>query len=159
MMESADSVLTAMGIDPEAARAVDRAQRRGRRVRDNRVCICGHGMSRHSDVNGATFCKPSALTCECKAARPVLEADDTRYFLRRTNGPGTAHALVRGIAASGERGVRVRWIEQPTCDRCGSAEGGILPAPVMRAGGRINPSGDSTGYDKFLCPTCIGELV
>lgn len=159
MMQSADDVLASMGIDPAAALAADRRQRRGARVRDSRVCVCGHGMSRHSEVAGVTFCKPSALTCECKSPRPVLEADDTRYFLRRTNGPGTSHALVRGIAASGERGIRVRWIDPPTCDRCGTAEGNIVPAPVMQAGGRINPEGDSTGYDKFLCPDCVTELL
>lgn len=157
-MEDADAILASMGIDPNEAVAIDKKQKVERRRRDNRICICGHGMNRHSSINGVTFCKPSALTCECKKSRPVLEADDTRYFLRRTNGPGTSHALVRGIAASGLKGIKVHWIEPPKCDRCQKTEGYIVPAPVLQAGGRVHPEGESTGYDKFLCGDCLKEL-
>jgi hypothetical protein len=118
--------------------------------RDRRICACGHPAGRHTMVSGITFCKPSRMECPCKAERLVLESEDTRVFLRKTEGSGPLHALGRGLKAAKEAGKKVTWIIEMKCDRC-EKPGQVSPVAVTQRGVLVNAA---TGYDALLCRKC-----
>ena len=122
---------------------------------DRQVCACGHPMARHTVVHGVVLCKPARMECPCKRARPVLECQDTRLFIRKTEGAGSAHALTRGIRVSIEKNKSVAWIVELVCDRCGVAHSNVVPVPVTQTG---HASSYPTGYDALLCPDCRVEV-
>lgn len=122
---------------------------------DRQVCLCGHGSSRHTVVNGVVFCKPARMECPCKKMRPVLITEDTRMFIRKTDGSGPAHALARGIRAAVEKNKSVSWMIDLVCDRCGKADNNVVPAAVTQNG---YAASHATGYDALLCPDCRTEV-
>lgn len=151
------NALEMMGITLEEADEADRVltEKSKSRKQDSRICLCGHGVVKHTVYGGVVACKPSALSCPCKKVRSVLEADDTRYFLRKTAGAGPMHALARGIVASVKTGKGVRWIVDLQCDRCGKAEQNVVPVPVTQSGYSTD---EATGFDALLCPGCRLEI-
>lgn len=157
----AEEVLAAMGLSLEdmedAEKQLELMGQRRYKTNDNRICVCGHGVGRHTVLSGVVYCKPSRMECPCKKCRPVIEAEDTRKFLFKTNGAGSMHALSMGILASGKEGRSVRWIvDLPlTCDRCGDASENIVPVPVTQTG---RATSYATGFDALLCPKCRVEV-
>lgn len=147
------SALAAMGLSMEEVLEADKkildVTKKGRR--DRRVCLCGHAVARHSEYAGHLTCKPSAMLCPCKAVKPVLEADDIRAFLRRTEGSGAMHALTRGIAAAVSAGKEVTWLVELKCDKCGQHASNVVPAAVTQSG-RLSDS--ATGFDALICYDC-----
>lgn len=153
-MQTAKDALSAMGLNLDDVLEMDSALRTRPSVRDGRICICGHGVSKHTVYpNGKVLCKPSKMQCPCKNVRAVIDAEDTRPFLRRTVGAGSMHAFTRGLAVLAASGKEAHWIIDLVCDDCGEFDNNIQPVPVT-ADGRVSSSTDATGYDKFLCPSC-----
>jgi hypothetical protein len=157
-MKTAEELLRQMGIDPEEAIEVDRSLTTKKR-RDRRICICGHGASRHIHDNGVSACVPSRLTCTCQMLRPVLEVDDTRKFLRKSSGPGTRHALIRGMTALIEDGKFANWIDELSCDKCEAKTLGIVPVPLSFGGRVAYSEDDMSGKHVFLCQDCLEEIL
>lgn len=155
MTTDASDALRAMGIDPDSAIQMDKALKDRSGLRDKRVCICGHGVTKHTDVAGAVMCKPSRMECPCKKVRPVLDVDDTRVFLRRTVGGGAMHALSRGLSALVMSGKSATWIVELKCDRCGNLDEIVNPVPVTQSG---HATTYATGYDALLCQPCREEV-
>ena len=143
--------LSALGMDIDEVIAIDSTLRTRPAERDGRVCLCGHSMTKHTEIAGAVLCKPSKMDCPCKKVRPVLNADDTRPFLRKTQGAGPMHALSRGLAALLQSGKSAEWIIDLVCDRCKKASESLVPVPVTKAG---TSTDSATGYDALLCPKC-----
>jgi hypothetical protein len=143
-----------LGIDLEEAIRVDTALNT-RKVIDGRICLCGHSTARHTEVAGRTFCKPSKMDCPCKKERLVLRADSTRPFLRKTEGGGALHALVRGLSALKNQGKSAEWIVEMKCDRCEAEDVVVTPVPVTQNG---RASTVATGYDALLCGGCREEV-
>jgi len=144
--------LAKLGMSLEEVREVDeKLTRKNKAKRDRRVCLCGHGVSKHTTFNGILVCKPSAMMCPCKRLRPVLEAEDTRMFLRKTEGAGAMHALSRGIYAALEAGRSVEWIVDLTCDKCNATDKRVVPVPVTQNGFLADYA---TGFDALLCDDC-----
>ena len=145
--------LEGMGLSIEEVLEVDRKilgeTKKGRR--DRRVCLCGHAVARHSEYAGHLTCKPSALLCPCKAVKPVIEADDIRAFMRRTEGAGAMHALTRGIASTVSSGKEVTWLVELKCDKCGSIASNVVPAAVTQSGRLAD---GATGFDALICHDC-----
>lgn len=138
----------------EAAAAEEELVTSGRkRSGDRRICVCGHPVGRHTQVSGIVFCKPTRMDCPCKSLRPVLKAEDTRNFLRKTEGPGALHALGRGLKAAHDAGKNVEWVVEAKCDRC-HVEGPISPVAVTQRGVIVDVA---TGYDALLCRKCREE--
>lgn len=153
---SAEQALAMMGLSVED---VDRADaeliEKRKRAVDRQVCVCGHGSARHTVVHGIVMCKPARMECPCKKLRPVLAVQDTRKFIRKTDGGGAEHALVRGMRESIAAGKSVEWIVDLVCDRCKTASANIVPVPVTQ-NGIARPY--ATGYDALLCPECRVEV-
>lgn len=155
-MQSAKDALSAMGLDLDDVLTVDSTLRTRPAKRDGRICICGHGVSKHTDFgNGVVACKPSKMDCPCKKVRAVLDAEDTRPFLRRTQGAGSMHALARGLAALAQSGKDAQWIIDLECDRCHEHSDNLVPVPVTANGLATDYA---TGLDVLLCPTCRGQI-
>jgi hypothetical protein len=137
----------------EEALRVD-AELISRRPRDGRICACGHPMMRHTITSGIVYCKPTRMDCMCKNAKPVIDSNDTRPFLRKTEGAGALHALGRGMASALKKGITFKWIDTPVCERC-KTEGPVSPVPVTSNG---VPMSHQTGYDVLLCMKCRQEI-
>lgn len=150
-MSSASDALAAMGMNTDEVLEVDSVLRTRPAKRDGRICICGHGVMKHTEIAGVVNCKPSKMDCPCKKVRPVIDAEDTRPFLRKTQGGGPMHALTRGLAALAESGKDAEWIIDLVCDRCGVESSSLIPVPVTKDGRLVL---EPTGYDKLLCQSC-----
>jgi hypothetical protein len=146
----------------EASAELEQLKVRAKKVQDNRICACGHPVGRHKlDPSAGRFyagkthvCKPNASYCKCDTPRPVLKADDLRYFLRSTQGVGHLHALGHGVVAATKAESGVEWLIDPKCDRCG-VEGSVIPVTVSREGVRMDENGPIT---LLLCMTCASEI-
>ena len=154
----AEELLKEMGIDPDEAVKVDR-ELSAKKRRDPRVCICGHGANRHMEDNGVWACAPSRLTCTCQGLRPVVEVEDTRKFLRKSSGPGSKHALIRGLSTLIGEGKHATWIEEPTCEKCGAEGSGIVPVPFSFTGRVAYSENEMSGKHAFLCEDCLEEVL
>jgi hypothetical protein len=137
----------------EEALKID-AELTSRKPRDGRICSCGHAAARHDVTSGVVYCKPSRLECNCRALKVVLESDDVRPFLRKTEGAGALHALGRGTAAALKKGIHFEWVIEPVCERC-KTPGPISPVPVTKNGIAAR---EDTGYNVLLCATCRTEV-
>ena len=145
-------VLASMGITIEDIDQADAELiEKKKHAIDRQVCACGHAMSRHTIVHGITYCKPARMECPCKKPRAVIETSDTRLFIRKTDGAGPAHALIRGLRAAIEKNKETRWCVEHVCDRCGKDHPNIVPVPVTQGGHAVSYA---TGYDALLCPNC-----
>ena len=142
--------LEALGLNLDEVLAVDDSWRTRPSQRDGRVCICGHGVARHKVTEFGTTCNPSRMSCPCKRVRAVLDSEDTRPFLRKTQGFGTSHALVRGVAAVLALGKDVTWIDTPMCDvpECDTPYERVVPVPVTESG---HPIDHASEFNAFLC--------
>lgn len=155
MTNEASNPLAALGMDLDEVLEMDSVLRTRPTQRDGRICICGHGVAKHSNLGGLVSCKPSKMDCPCKKVRPVLDAEDTRPFLRKTQGGGSAHALSRGLASLISNGKEAIWIIDLKCDRCGEESNSLSPVPVTQSGTAVN---EATGYDALLCLKCREEV-
>lgn len=122
--------------------------------RDQRICLCGHAVTRHIEIVGIVQCKPSKMDCACKKIKPTLEVSDTRFFLRTTEGSGAMHALTRGMVAAKAKGVRIEWLGEVHCDKCGTV-GPVSPVTVTQ---NLHAASYDTGYNSLLCADCRAEL-
>ena len=143
-----------MDFSLEEAAGEDERLRNKPVERDGRICLCGHQMSRHTIINGMVFCKPTRMECPCKKNRAVIDCNDVRPFLRKTEGSGPMHALGRGLAAAVTKGFEITWLVEKKCDRCGT-EGPVSPVPVTQRGISTNKP---TGFDALLCQPCRQEV-
>lgn len=159
MKQSSIDALAMTGIELEELQDVGAALLK-EAPKDSRVCICGHSMNKHAVINGYVSCKPSRMSCPCKAVRPVLISTNVRPFMRKSLGSGSAHALMQGFRKAIELDAEISWIDPPTCDyqkngsKCGSTEQ-VVPCLVTQNGFYTT---EPTGYDVFLCVSCKENL-
>ena len=159
MKQSSIDALAMTGIELEELQDVGAALLK-EPPKDSRVCICGHSMNKHAVINGYVSCKPSRMSCPCKAVRPVLTSTNVRPFMRKSLGSGSAHALMQGFRKAIELDAEISWIEPPACDyqkndsKCGSTEQ-VVPCLVTQNGFYTT---EPTGYDVFLCVSCKENL-
>lgn len=144
-----------LGITEEDIKESDRRQKiRGRT--DQRVCMCGHGMSKHKFVTDVALwsCRPNAYSCPCKVPVAVMEVSNIKPFLRKTIGGGLLHALFAGL--QGMRELDKESTFKPLipweCAFCATTVN-VQPQPLTKEGYRIN-DGISLGYDRFVCEEC-----
>lgn len=122
------------------------------------VCICGHAINKHSGYEeGLGACVTGRHWCPCLAKRPVLYANDTRYFMRKSYGLGSKHALSTGLRRLGQVGKRAYWLESPTCwhPDCPQTNNLIFPVPMDKHNHIVNEPG---AINVLLCETCILNL-
>lgn len=159
MKQSSIDALALTGLDLTELQDVGNALA-VRPIKDSRVCICGHGINKHTNINGYVLCKPSRMNCPCKVTRPVLTCSNIRPFMRRSLGSGSSHALMQGFRKAIELNAEITWIEPPTCDyqkngvKCGSTNQ-VVPSLVTQNGFYTT---EPMGYDVFLCIECKDNI-
>jgi hypothetical protein len=147
--------LAAMGVNVDELVRTDRALQQ-RAPRDNRICLCGHGVARHTrNERGDLTCQPAKMGCPCKVVRAVIEVEDTRFFLRSTQGGGNMHALYRGMSALAVAGKSFKWITELKCDICKAVDEVLTPVPVTQDG---RARSHDTGFHGLLCQSCREEI-
>lgn len=175
-MNKTEKALVDMGItDIPAAIELDKKITNNRRISPY-VCLCGHPVSRHSRLeDGDYVCKPSRMYCHCTKVYEILEAEDTRPFLRKSNSYGAEHALARGLIATLAAGKNCSWVTvNSQCFDCGIEKLPLIPA-VVENGIPEYPTGkilfnlknqvvNSAEYsrriaDLLLCQTCLDTRV
>lgn len=164
-------ILNSMGATLEEAIDRDRILSK-RRVRESRVCICGHGATSHTETLPGIFsCQPSRMTCHCQTLYSVITVPDTRVFRRMSNGYGVDHALVRGIAALASKGMTdIEFItETYKCksSTCRSTTN-LVPVLIVAATGQIVQNNKQKARlrgeiephtDIWLCRKCLKERL
>jgi len=135
--------------EEEATKALEEIKANPR-DRDSGVCICGHPRSKHIESHLGYTCSPGKLFCPCKKLRVVVETPNLRFFMAKTRGGGSLHALTQGITATIKAGLETNWIGGTNCDRCGE-EKRLSVVPVSQRGVEME---EATGYDALLCDGC-----
>lgn len=154
--ESVDSIFDSLGISEGSVYKF--LTDRDRYDRSKHVCICGHAINKHSGYErGLGACITGRHWCPCMAENPVLFANDTRYFMRKTYGLGSKHALSTGLAKLAQVGKKAYWLEQPSCwnPNCDQSNKLIFPVSMDKSSQIINEPGP---INVFLCETCILNL-
>ncbi|MFM1786420.1 MAG: hypothetical protein RL228_370 [Actinomycetota bacterium] len=120
------------------------------------VCICGHAVNKHSELSqGRWTCQTANHICPCQGPEPVLVVQDTRYFMKKTEGYGPMHAISYGLMRLRQEKKWARFIIDLKCDRCKAENCKLYPtalSPELRIVRR--PS----SINKFLCIECL-ELI
>ena len=149
------NMIPGLGVSVDEVReAVEQDNERTRgSSRDQRICICGHPVTRHKSVAGRVRCMPSRMRCLCEELVAVVEVSDTRVFLRRTTGVGPRHALAKGLAMTYEREGRIEWLVDVVCSRCGATN--PLPAGLRKFKGEARVVDEMPQASRLLCASCI----
>lgn len=131
---------------------------------DRTICLCGHPKNRHFiDVDFST-CRPSRMNCACAKFIPIAKVQDSRDFLRKTEGHGIDHALVKGIFNATQRNHYFEWNkENYICMRCKTSgdEKQLTIFPFEgdpQQGLRRTIQYDFARWNFFLCDDCQEEM-
>jgi hypothetical protein len=154
-----EKALASLGVSAEEVEQAD-ADRRKEGPRDQRICVCGHAVSKHTIVEGRgqVVCKPSAMNCPCKSLRPVIKTNDTRCFLRKTDGPAAEHALSRGMIEVLKRNKTLEWIIPIVCDKCQKPTDKVIPTPVAQGTAGVYKKNEASSQNALLCRDCYTSL-
>lgn len=100
------------------------------------------------------MCQTARHICPCIRKEPVIYANDTRYFMRKTYGLGSKHALSTALLRLKQVGKTAHWFEKPSCwtPECKSGNPNIFPVALNRQSRIVNEPGH---INVLLCETCI----
>jgi hypothetical protein len=151
-MPTGKDLIEEMGLDYQEVLEADETRERGR-PKSKTICLCGHALSRHEDMgDGRAPCNALMRNCRCRNPIAVLETEDVRVFMSKTEGGAALHALTRGLLAANKKGIEVSWIdEQRYCHSCETTDTRLTPVAVTRNG---LPATEDTGYNALLCDDC-----
>jgi hypothetical protein len=155
----ASNPLEMLGMTMDEVLDADDALRVKPAHRDGRICLCGHGMTRHKFQDGMfLMCNPSRMSCPCKRPRPVFDSEDTRPFMRKTGWSGSEHAFSRGLAKLVESGKSGEWMIDLKCDACKTESSSLIPVCLNQYVREIAHGAEPEGYDALFCPSCVDLL-
>jgi len=121
------------------------------------VCICGHAVNKHSEPSeGRWYCRTANHDCPCGGPEPILVVQDTRYFMKKTEGYGPMHALSYGLMRLRQEKKWARFIIELKCDRCKAEDTKLFPVPLspeLRVVRRPSP------INKLVCNDCLDLLL
>lgn len=174
-MNDPKDIFAITGTTFEEAYEADRRLSATGKRRNPYICLCGHAMARHSeDPNtGAVSCKPSRIWCHCTRKYPVLTVEDTRIFVRMSDGYGQDHAVIRGLSALIKKGKKAEWVtEGLVCHFCETwdsefyifacLEFNLLGFPkgklLTKRKEKVIGEWAQVVKDFILCPSCLEEV-
>ena len=148
-----ESPLDSLGISSESVSKF--INDRDRYDQSKHVCICGHAINKHHGYEGGRgYCLTGRHECPCQKKNAVLFSNDTRYFMRKTYGLGSKHALSTGLLRLKQVGKKAYWLEEPTCwhPNCTLANPLIFPVSLDKGSQIIDKPGP---INVLLCESCI----
>lgn len=132
------------------------AANRNKKVANKDVCACGHAMNKHTKYeSGHWDCHTAKMWCPCQEPIPVLQADDTKYFMTKTHGYGAKHALATGLLRCRQKGVATKMIVELQCFKCAITGVELLPAAINRDNRLVDVPASRNG---IFCLKCIYEF-
>lgn len=130
--------------------------KRNKKVANRDVCACGHAMNKHTQYeSGHWDCHTAKMWCPCQEPIPVLQADDTKYFMTKTHGYGSKHALATGLLRCRQKGVKTKMIIAPQCFKCSASGLQLYPAGINRDNRLVDVPASRNG---IFCLKCIYEF-
>lgn len=131
-----------------------------KKVKDKKVCVCGHPMTYHGRAGDIEICTPAKGRCRCNKSREILKTNNLRKFMYTTEGVGVNHALGKAITSCRADDVAIEWLDAtgnkgvdgPRCDMCLTEM--LEPIPVAIDIAFDRPAISSTGIDKLICMGC-----
>jgi hypothetical protein len=133
-MSSTPDAFSELGMSPEAVD--DYLSRLPRRPTNRQICICGHPMTKHSEITaGIQSCVTSNLWCPCSKPFAIAEVDDVRYFMRESHGRGIKHALTIGLRNLQKAGKSSHLLIEPHCFLCQRNDRALEVIGIDRNGG------------------------
>ena len=174
-MQDPKDMFALMGTTFEEAYEADRRLSATGKRRNPYICLCGHAMARHYEDPkfGSVSCKPSRIWCHCTRKYPVLKAEDTRGFLRISDGYGQDHAVIRGLSALIKKGKKAEWVpEGLLCHICKTYDADFYTFACLEFNLPDFPKGklltkrketvnDGWGQlivDYIFCPSCLAKV-
>jgi hypothetical protein len=147
-------LLSAFGLNGEE---IDKIVQRTRVNKASRnICICGHAMARHNNLDETTIsCFVSGMYCPCSQPIEVLVAIDTRLFMYQTTSIGSGHALSKGIRAADKANQKYIALIEPICFVCHRSEVPAMPTAFDRNDFPISRPGTRNG---LVCEDCLHKL-
>lgn len=144
-----------LGLSIQEAEEFQTANR-NKKVANRDVCACGHAMNKHTKYeSGHWDCHTAKMWCPCQEPIPVLQADDTKYFMTKTHGYGAKHALATGLLRCRQKGVATKMIVALQCFKCAMAGVELLPAAINRDNRLVDVPASRNG---IFCLKCIHEF-
>lgn len=146
------SPLDSLGVSAESVEKF--LADRDRYDESKHVCICGHAINKHSGYEeGYGQCLTGRHYCPCIKKRAVIFANDTRYFMRKTYGAGSKHALSAGLLRLKQVGKSAYWLEKPHCwnPSCESGNAPVYPVAIDKSNRVVNEPGR---INVLMCETC-----
>jgi hypothetical protein len=123
------------------------------------VCICGHAVNKHTIFDQDRIsCHTARHYCPCREVLAVFYANDTRYFMRKTYGPGSKHALSAGLERLQSVGKTGHWLYQPRCwnQGCPNPQVAVYPVAINK---RNQIAYEPAAINVFLCETCFVDIL
>lgn len=149
-------IFSQLGVSAES---VERFLReRDRFDTSKQICMCGHAINKHSGYErDCGICLTGRHYCPCAKPNPVLIASDSRYFMRKTYGTGSKHALSSGMLRLQQEKKKATWLIEPGCwfPDCNSGNPLIFPVALDDSNSIIERPGPK---NVMLCETCILRL-
>lgn len=154
-MDSSNDAFDQLGL--RASEVDEYLDRLPRRPSNRQICICGHPMSKHSElVAGTVSCVTSNLWCPCTKPFAIAEVDDIRYFMRESHGRGKKHALTIGLRGLQKAGKKSRLLIEPHCFKCASQDISLEIVGIDRNGGIAY---SAAPVNLLLCERCILTIM
>lgn len=144
-----------LGLSLEDVERFQQAKR-DKRIANKDVCACGHAMNKHTKFeSGHWDCHTAKMWCPCQDPIPVLQAEDTKYFMTKTYGYGYKHALSTGLLRCRQKGVSTKMIVPPACFKCAITGVQLYPAAINRHNQLVDVPAVRNG---IFCLKCIYEF-
>jgi hypothetical protein len=153
-INEAFEALNQIGIHQDEIEEFIKIRDRGQEVR-REVCICGHAINKHDGIGGNVVCVTARMWCPCTTPLPVLNVQDTRFFMTRTYGAGRKHALATGLHRLGKKGKWAKWVIELKCAKCGASNVPVYPSAIDESN---QVSRRPTSRNFLLCENCLIEL-
>lgn len=150
-----ETALHQLGLDPQALETFTASL--SRKPTDRRICTCGHPMIRHDKgSSGLWSCIWGRMWCPCQSPTPIIEAEDVRHFQTKTRGIAEKHALATGLQKTLMRGIATKFIEEPSCFKCGTPSNNLKPVGLSHD---LKVRDTPSPYNGLFCEKCLLELM
>ena len=131
--------------------------RKAKTVQDYQVCLCGHSSRTHHYMAELDrhFCDFAKSGCPCSKFQPAFLVQNLTFFMFKTSGIGTKHALTLGLHRHAKAGYTATPIFEGICVRCQDSEKQIKFVAITKSG---KISNNPEAINTYLCMECILKI-
>lgn len=134
----------------------DHAQDKMRKEYGRLICVCGHPISNHTKTADMEFCGTARMYCRCQNKVAVLEVEDKRCFMFKSEGYGPRHALLKGVHKSHKNGKKTRFLGEKSCFKCKVVSEILIPIGLDR---HFSVCFGEAPYNGLFCVSCFEGIL